>query len=312
MLNRCSVIKSRKLLYLPKQRNNRDFYSSSTNTNQQQKASYSAIKTFKIPKQPNKSSRPKHSQPYKLRPSPLHSVLERTNKRSSNSKPFLTPKQVLSFTKFWKPTLFTAYLTMSRYSSGRKIDTFYGTVGKINKQQMGPLYRSRWFQDIIQVNPPHPPLSSVSINLTESIFLPVTCRRHRWTSPETDSEKSTRFRNSRIFFPAISCSKKEWKVMSDNRPFYAKSIRKEANIQDGDSQPVSESILVNDRTVSIDLTDAYLHIPIQPRSRKYLRFMFTVLPFGMSLSPWIFTKPLDVIAAPASTPRHFHTYTIGL
>ena len=65
-----------------------------------------------------------------------------------------------------------------------------------------------------------------------------------------------------------------------------------------------QSILVNDWTVSIDLTDAYLHVPIHPRSRKYLRFIFkdqffqfTALPFGMSLSPWIFTKLMDVIVA---------------
>ena len=67
---------------------------------------------------------------------------------------------------------------------------------------------------------------------------------------------------------------------------------------------VRQSLLVNDWTVSIDVTDAYLHVPIHPRSRKYLRFMFkdqvfqfTALPFGMSLSPWIFTKLMDIIAA---------------
>ena len=65
---------------------------------------------------------------------------------------------------------------------------------------------------------------------------------------------------------------------------------------------VRQSILVIDWTVSIDLTDAYLHVPIHPRSKKYLPFMFedqvfqfTALPFGMF--PWIFTKLMDVIAA---------------
>ena len=60
----------------------------------------------------------------------------------------------------------------------------------------------------------------------------------------------------------------------------------------------------NDWAVSIDLTDAYLHVPIHPISRKYLRFVydhqvfqFTALPFGMSLSPWIFTELMNVIAA---------------
>ena len=66
---------------------------------------------------------------------------------------------------------------------------------------------------------------------------------------------------------------------------------------------VRQSILVNYWAVSIDLTDAYLHVPIHPQSRKYLWFIFkdqvfqfTALPFGMSLSPWIFTKLMEVIA----------------
>ena len=62
--------------------------------------------------------------------------------------------------------------------------------------------------------------------------------------------------------------------------------------------------MVNDWAVSIDLTDAYLHVLIHLISRKYLWviydhqvFQFTALPFGMSLSPCIFTKLMEVIAA---------------
>ena len=47
---------------------------------------------------------------------------------------------------------------------------------------------------------------------------------------------------------------------------------------------------------SIDLSDAYLHIPIHPNSRKYLRFcyrsqvfQFTSLPFGLATAPQVFT-----------------------
>ena len=46
----------------------------------------------------------------------------------------------------------------------------------------------------------------------------------------------------------------------------------------------------------IDLSDAYLHIPIHPNSRKYLRFchrsqvfQFTPLPFGLATAPQVFT-----------------------
>ena len=96
--------------------------------------------------------------------------------------------------------------------------------------------------------------------------------------------------------------KNNGKVTSSNRSFVTKSIYKETAFQDGDSQ-VSMTI-DNNMAVSIDLTDAYHHIPIRPLSRKYLRFVygyqifqFMALPFGMSLSPWIFTKLMDVIAA---------------
>ena len=56
-----------------------------------------------------------------------------------------------------------------------------------------------------------------------------------------------------------------------------------------------------DWAVSIDVTDAYLHIPIHHQSRKYLRFVhedqvyhFTALSFRMSLRPLIFSKLMDV------------------
>ena len=67
---------------------------------------------------------------------------------------------------------------------------------------------------------------------------------------------------------------------------------------------VRQLIVNNDWAVSIDLTDAYLHVPIHPQSRKYLRFVyedqifqFMALHFGMSLSPWIFTRLMDIIAS---------------
>ena len=78
-------------------------------------------------------------------------------------------------------------------------------------------------------------------------------------------------------------------------------------------KPARQSIMVNDWAVSIDLTDAYLHVPIHPTSRKYLWFVYeqqafqlTALPFGMSLIPWIFTKLMEVIAA------HLHQLAISL
>lgn len=55
---------------------------------------------------------------------------------------------------------------------------------------------------------------------------------------------------------------------------------------------------------SIDLKDAYFLVKVHNRSRKYLRFIFqnqlfqfTCLPFGLSLSPFVFTKILKPVVA---------------
>ncbi|KAL0149007.1 hypothetical protein M9458_055622 [Cirrhinus mrigala] len=56
-------------------------------------------------------------------------------------------------------------------------------------------------------------------------------------------------------------------------------------------------VRVQDWFVAIDLKDAYFHVSILPRHRPFLRFAFEgqayqykVLPFGLSLSPRVFTK----------------------
>lgn len=53
----------------------------------------------------------------------------------------------------------------------------------------------------------------------------------------------------------------------------------------------------NDYLTSLDLKDAFHHVPIHPSHRHLLRFhwkgqtyQYTSLPFGLSLSPWLFTK----------------------
>ncbi len=56
---------------------------------------------------------------------------------------------------------------------------------------------------------------------------------------------------------------------------------------------------------AIDLKDAYFHVPILPRHRPFLRFAFEgrayqhkALPFGLSLSPRVFTKVVEAALVP--------------
>ena len=60
---------------------------------------------------------------------------------------------------------------------------------------------------------------------------------------------------------------------------------------------IRESIREGDWAASIDLADAYFHVLMHQRDRKYLRFLvdgqvyqFRALPFGLSLAPWVFTR----------------------
>ncbi len=61
--------------------------------------------------------------------------------------------------------------------------------------------------------------------------------------------------------------------------------------------------------ISLGLKDAYLHVPIIPQDRKFLRFalrdhqgilrvyQWGILPFGLATAPRVFTKLLAPIAA---------------
>ena len=60
---------------------------------------------------------------------------------------------------------------------------------------------------------------------------------------------------------------------------------------------VLQSVSAGDWFTCIDLKDAYFHVPVAPHHRQFLRFafrgqayQFRVLPFGLSLSPRVFTR----------------------
>ena len=70
------------------------------------------------------------------------------------------------------------------------------------------------------------------------------------------------------------------------------------------ARALRRSVRQGDFAVSLDLSDAYLHVPMHLSTRKYLRFAidgevytFTALPFGLSISPWVFTRLMDVVVA---------------
>ena len=243
-----------------------------------------------MPKYPTKQSRPKPTQTY--RPKAQTHFITTSNKkdftkRTGNSRQFLSSKLASSTTKFWKPSLSTASTATSGHSSVRKIGPLYGTMGRIHWQQIGPLCHPKQFKDTI----PDKASSFICSNQNESIFFTVTQRRDRSSSQETCSGKGTDSGNSWLLFLDIPCTKKEGKVTPNYRSIFTEPINKESFKMET-VKSVRKSMANNDWAVSIDLTDAYLHIPIHPCSRKYLRFTYNDISIhGLTL--WNVPKSVD-------------------
>ena len=67
-------------------------------------------------------------------------------------------------------------------------------------------------------------------------------------------------------------------------------------------QSIRQSLQPGEWCTQIDIQDAYLHIPVQQKFRKYLRFsvggtvyQFKTLPFGLNVAPRIFTQVLKPV-----------------
>ena len=81
-------------------------------------------------------------------------------------------------------------------------------------------------------------------------------------------------------------------------------------------ESIRTSLIPGEWVSSIDLSDAYLHIPIHPNSRKYLRFcyksqvfQFTSLPFGLATAPQVFTMNIKEVKLMAlSRGLRLHQY----
>ena len=80
-----------------------------------------------------------------------------------------------------------------------------------------------------------------------------------------------------VLFDLLSCRKERWQTPPDRGEWFA----------------------------SIDLKDAYFHVPIAPHHRQFLQFAFQghhfhfrVLPFGLSLPPRVFTRCVTAAFSP--------------
>ena len=101
---------------------------------------------------------------------------------------------------------------------------------------------------------------------------------------------------SRIFLSNFTGSQEKREITTYNRSVQTEFLSEHSVFLET-ANKVRQSILPNDWAFSLDLTDAYLHVPIHWRSKKYLRFcikgqtfQFKALPFGLATSPFVFTS----------------------
>ena len=109
---------------------------------------------------------------------------------------------------------------------------------------------------------------------------------------------------SGVFQPVVCNPQKERETSLGHRSAIIESPPKKGEVHIETSANLRHSIQKRDWVISVDLTDAYLHVPIHQLLRKLLClcyqdevFQFRVLPFGLSVSPRVFTRVVDAMMA---------------
>ena len=105
------------------------------------------------------------------------------------------------------------------------------------------------------------------------------------------NQKGGKCKISRVLQSPVPSTQASPKMGASHRPKQAQHFSTHRKVQN-----VRTSLIPGEWVSSIYLSDAYLHIPIHPNSRKYLRFcyksqvfQFTSLPFGLATAPQVFT-----------------------
>ena len=198
--------------------------------------------------------------------------------------------------------------TSKRDFGWRMVGPLCPLLAKYNIKPRGPFCCKKKLQNSIQG-------TSTSFN-GPNILTSITKTRTGRKDQQTLSKRGSEGNNSgipRILLLNFSSSKNERKTKANldlstlNKYILIQGFRMETQ------KKVRNTIQPNDWAFSLDLMDAYLHVPIHPASRKYLRFTLKdkllqckALLFGLSTSPFVLTQFMTVIAV------HLHSKAISL
>ena len=143
----------------------------------------------------------------------------------------------------------------------------------------------QWLHTAIPLKTKLGQISSDFVRIQDPSKRPSSSRLYPVSSVKECYRKGGKCQISRVLQSPVSSPKASPKVEASNRLKQAQHFSTRRKVQNGNSR-VHQNLVPGEWVSSIDLSDAYLHIPIHPRSQV---FQFTCLPFGLATAPQVFT-----------------------
>ena len=135
-----------------------------------------------------------------------------------------------------------------------------------------------------------PPSTAKNVRIQDPSKRPSSGRLYPVFSIKECYRKGGKCKISRVLQSPVSSPQAAPKVEASNRLKQTQHFSACRKVQNGNFRVHQD--LPGEWVSPIDLSDAYLHIPIHPNSRKYLRFchrsqvfQFTSLPFRLATAP---------------------------
>ena len=150
----------------------------------------------------------------------------------------------------------------------------------------------QWLRTAVPFKTKFGQIPSDSVRVQGPLKRPSTGHLYPVSSVKERNRKGGKCIISRVLQSPVPSTQASPKVEASHRP-KQKHVEK---FKMETLESIRTSLIPGEWVSSIDLSGAYLHIPIHPNSRKYLRFcyksqvfQFNSLPFGLATAPQVFT-----------------------
>ena len=147
----------------------------------------------------------------------------------------------------------------------------------------------QWLHTAIPLKTKSGQIPSDSVRIQGPSKRPSSGHLYPVSSVKECNRKGGKCKISRVLQSPVSSTQASPKVEAGRRPKQAQHFSTRRKVQMETPESIRTSLIPGECVSSIGLSDAYLHIPIHPNSRKYLTFcyryqvfQFTSLPFGLA------------------------------